>query len=277
MSTMFKAILVVAALAVLPAVAAAQQTFTITAPAAVVRSEPRLSSPVVREVPRGTVLTVVGTRGEWVAVSMDDTDGSRRSGFVGATLGTLSGGAPLASQEGQPSPFAAPMAWAPRTIGVGGHVGGFTFGAGVNARLWTSGRVGLQFGFSRFSIGDSSSFGGATYSSSVSVNQFAPVVLVRFGEPEADDDVVIRPYAGGGINVFRTTVSAGGSVPGLSFNTSESETNFGFQALGGAEIGFRNVPRLTISGDLGYYSTGTSFGVQLGGFAYGFSLHWYLK
>jgi hypothetical protein len=65
--------------------------------------------------------------------------------------------------------------------------------------------------------------------------------------------------------MFRTTVSASASTPGMSSNESANENSFGLQALGGVEIGFRSVPRLAVSGDLGYYSTGTSFGMHLGG------------
>jgi hypothetical protein len=279
MNAFFRFVVVFAVLVTFPSVAMArQQTFTVAAPAAIVRSEPRLGSPVVKEAPRGTVLAVVGARGEWLAVSLDGADGSLQNGFVSATLGSLSGDATYPPAQGvQSGTFGQPMDTAPRAFGLGGHVGGFTFGVGANARYWSSDRVGVQFGYSRFSIGDGSNWGGVSYSSKVSVNQLAPTVLVRFGEPQADDDVVFRPHAGGGLNMFRTTVSASASIPGMSFKESESENSFGFQALGGAEIGFRSVPRLTVSGDLGYYSTGTSFGVQLGGFAYGVSLHWYLK
>lgn len=247
----------------LPAPADGQQTFTVTAQSAQVRSEPRLSSPVIGEAASGAQLPVVGTRGEWVAVSIGSSDGAVRTGYVSMTLGRLAGGGPSQTLA-QPQAFDAPMATAPRTFGIGGQLGGFTFGLGANARAWTADRVGLQLGYSRFSLipGDSG----------LSVNQFGAVVLSRFGEPEADDDLVFRPYAGGGINLYRTTNNL------LSFiGESSTETNVGFQILGGAEVGFRNVPSVTLSGDVGYYSTSTPFDMRLGGFSYGLALHWYFR
>lgn len=74
-----------------------------------------------------------------------------------------------------------------------------------------------------------------------------------------------------------STLGVDGSFPGGGFSDSSSETDLGFQAMVGGEIAFRNAPRLTVSGDLGYYSTGTAFGVHIGGFAYGVSVHWYVK
>jgi hypothetical protein len=273
------AILAVALVAGLPVSGSAQQqTFTVTAGTASVRAEPWVGSMTLADVPRGTVLPVIAIRDQWVAVSVTVEDGSVQSGFVSATLGKLSGGTPSASPARQTAvPFGRPMATAPRQFGLGGHLGGFTLGVGANSRLWTSDRIGVQLGLSRFSIGDGLSFGGGSISSKVSLTQFAPLVLVRLGEPDADDDVVFRPYAGGGLNVFRSTLSVAGSFPGSGFSESSSQTDFGFQAMVGGEIGFRNAPRLTVSGDLGYYSTGTAFGVNIGGLAYGLSVHWYIK
>lgn len=261
-------------------VAAQERSFTITAATANIRSEPRVASPVLREVPRGTRLTVLAVEGEWIKIS---TGGDRAPvvGFVSVTLGTLASHEPVAGSSvgaafAQPNAqFSSPMGDAPRLFGVGGMAGGFSFGVGASARYWVSPRAGAQLGFSRYSLG----LGDAgTSSFDFAVSQFSISVLGRFGAPDADDDVVVRPYAGGGINIFRTTSKLTTTFAGASYSDGDSESNLGVQGFGGAEIGFRSVPRFTLSGDIGYYTSSTPFsGIQIGGFAFGISAHWYFK
>jgi hypothetical protein len=59
---------------------------------------------------------------------------------------------------------------------------------------------------------------------------------------------------------------------------SVSENRLGFQAFGGGEVTFANVPRLALSADLGYHRLPTSFaGFELGGLGLSLSGHWYIK
>lgn len=290
--------------------------FTVSVPTANVRELPATTSRVVARLPRGAIVDVMSQKDGWVQVVLPDDRGAVRTGYVLGTLGMLEAASPPVATDPGPATTVSTGADAPaspvqvraevssqipteapvpsaatpqpatpfgmpprtRTLGLGGRVGGFTFGVGGSARLWSKGNLGLQMDLSRYSIGASDSFGGISVGVKYSVIQFGPSVLYTFQNPDPDEDVWIRPYAGGGLNFYRSSLSTRASGLGQSENTSDSASNIGFQVLGGAEAIFKRFPRLGVSGDLGYYSTGTPFvGLQIGGFAYGVSLHWYVK
>lgn len=290
-------------------------TFTITATTANVRQQPSTASTIVGKLPRGVEVDVMSSKNGWVRISFDDDRGRLIVGYVAEFLGVSKPRLPVAAAAAPAAPVQAPVdahvsltqprpeisasepaptQSAPasqigagprlpltpppdRALGLGGRVGGFTFGVGGSLRMWTSDAIGLQFDFSRYSIGGHDSFGGISVGLDYSVMQFGPSVLYRF-DTVADDGVWIRPYVGGGLNFFRTKLSTQSTVFGETEVTSESQNNMGFQVVGGAETRFQSVRRLGLSADLGYYSTGTPFaGLQIGGFAYGVSVHWYLK
>lgn len=271
-----------------PSIAGAQvQRFTVTAETANIRAEPTIGSPVVRQVARGTVIEVTDSQGGWLRVSLLNADGSRVMGFVSAAVGTLD--EPLRSTMPKDSgiigtsssqtAFPRPLGASPRTFSAGGMLGGFSFGVGGSLRYWTSDRVGVQVGLSRYSLGMSDP-GPSGYSSSYEygVSQFGPAVIFRLGGPQVDDDLFLRPYAGGGVNIYRTSSNITVSQGGEQIRDRVSETNFGFDGFGGVEVGFRDARRITVSGDLGYYSTSMPFlGLRLGGFAYSLSVHWYFR
>lgn len=157
-----------------------------------------------------------------------------------------------------PRASAAPSA-GQHGIGVGGRIGGSSMGFGVTARGWQSERFGVEFQASRYDLGFAS------------VTQLAPVALFRFPRPETDNDVTVHPYVGVGWNVFRI------GLPSFAGSGSTS-TSTGLQVLGGAEILFKDCPRLSLSADLGYHSSGDFSGdVNVGGIAVGLALHWYVK
>jgi hypothetical protein len=137
-------------------------------------------------------------------------------------------------------------------------------------------RVGGEFQFSRWSVGG---LGGFDVEADASITQFAPLILFRLGEPPAADDVMLRPYVGGGLNFFRSTATV--SIGGIfddEFSETQSDTATGIQMLGGVEIAFQDAPRFVLSGDIGYHSTGKLFGgLSVGGMAFSVSAHWYFK
>ena len=90
--------------------------------------------------------------------------------------------------------------------------------------------------------------------------------------------VRVRPYVGGGVNVFFSSLNARAAGFGEEISESTSSTDFGVQAFGGLEFFFSKIPRLSMSADIGYYSTAVPFsGFRVGGFALGTSVHWYIR
>jgi len=142
----------------------------------------------------------------------------------------------------------------PHEIGLGAKAGGFTFGVGASARMWQSEKLGFQVDISHYGIG------------SVGILQVAPSVLFVLGDPDLDKPTQIRPYAGGGVNFFR-----------VSYSSFGSDTGVGGQGFVGAEVVFQGAPKFGLSGDLGYYSTGDFFGVNIGGFALSLMGHYYIR
>jgi opacity protein-like surface antigen len=291
--------------------------FTVSVPTANVRERPSTESRVIAKLPRGTILDVASQAAGWIEVVLAEGK-ERRVGFVWESLGSVERVASRAASSSTPAstipPAPVPTPSAPkdegpppsrppavpttasgqkttpirsapgpespsaRTLGVGGRVGGFALGMGGSVRLWSPGRLGLQVDVSRYSIGDRQSYAGVSVGAKYSVTQLGPSILYTFENPDPDEDVWLRPYIGGGLNLFRSTFSTTASGYGQTAKSSESATDVGIQFLGGAEAIFRRFPRLGISGDLGYYTTGTPFtGLQIGGFAYGLSVHWYVK
>jgi hypothetical protein len=152
------------------------------------------------------------------------------------------------------------------TLGVGGRAGGLTFGIGASLRSWFSPKLGVDVQISRFDQG------GFGYS--VGITQLGAAALYRVSDGSTDSDVVLRPYVGGGLNVFMASTSA----RAFGFATSESDSAMGLQIVGGTEIVFRDAPKFVLSADLGYYTTGHLFDeISLAGMAFGLSGHWYVK
>jgi len=159
---------------------------------------------------------------------------------------------------------ASPSTDVSHNFGLGLRLGGASFDFGASARAWFSAKVGLEAQVSR--IGQD--YGGYGFK----ITQFAPVILVRVGSEDQGDDVRMRPYVGGGLNFYRSTLDLS------TFGYAESDSSTGIQLIGGAEFLFRNIPKLVASADLGYYTTGTLFDdVSVGGFAFSLSGHFYLR
>jgi hypothetical protein len=164
----------------------------------------------------------------------------------------------------QPQPAVqVPVATADHRFGIGGRLGGSTFGLGASLRGWMTTRAGFEFQVSRWSEG----FAGL----GVGLTQFATLFVLRLPYQPEPDDVVLRPYAGGGLNFFRASISLTG------FGV-ESDSSVGVQVTGGVEILFRDAPRFVVSTDIGFHSTGVLLDiVSVGGLAIGVSGHWYFR
>lgn len=207
-----------------------------------------------------------------------------RTSFVG-TVRTLIAASSMAAgllaaastASASQGPAAAGSAKPTHTFGVGGRAGGFTFGVGGSARYWSHERLGFQIDVSRYGIGVSDL--GVRVSSSTL--QLAPAVLYSFEtESNSDAPVTYRPYVGGGVSILRSSLSssASGFGAGVDFSESTSNTDIGFHGFGGVELTFKRVPKLGVSGEFGYYSTGEPFsGVHVGGFGASAAAHWFFK
>jgi hypothetical protein len=181
---------------------------------------------------------------------------------------------PVAISAGRPAPGEPPAPLQPvfvtpttHRIGLGGRVGGSTFGLGATARAWSRDRFGAQFAMSHQTL-DSVEIPGRVRSI-----QLEPSVLYRLPDHVADY-LWVRPYLGSGVNLRRQTLIT--ATPGAG--PAVSENRFGLQAFGGGELTFPSVPRFALSVDLGYHWVRTSFaGVDLGGPGLSVSGHWYVK
>jgi hypothetical protein len=292
--------------------ATAQELFQVTAARANVRQQPTIASAVVAHVDRDAVLTVEANLGSWLRVELPDGTG-RSLGYIHRSVGTLRRDEPAKASPAlaDPEPVAVspsapdvrepdvppaapqlpaainaqtvaepvrtlshPHAEAPARLGIGGRAGGFTFGIGASVRSWQKGPLGFELQLSHYGVGYQDAGLGAQ--ASISVTQIAPVLLYRFSHSD-EDDVVVTPYVGGGMNFYRSTTSATATGYGFTEKQSTSELSKGIVAMGGAEVRFKSAPRFTVSGDLGYYTTAIPFGMQIGGIAWSVSGHWYVK
>lgn len=115
-------------------------------------------------------------------------------------------------------------------VGLGGVGGLSEFEIGPSFRYWINERFGVQahLGFS----GDNDFIG-----EDVEYLRFEPTFIVAIGD-FGNADVNIRPYAGGGIRVFRTDI---GDFDDVMVRPA---------AVGGVEFGFRGAPRLKASAEL---------------------------
>ena len=299
------AALAVALLCLNPTPAFAQTTpaqtaeFTVKVQSATIHKGPSTGTPAVGRAPRGTVLVVTRDIGSWIKVSWPDAEDG--VGFVHQSMGSI---AQRATREERltaalppgpttPATHTAPTATtqnvkgaqtaglepsmltgttyvpAPtHNLGLGGRFGGAPVGdVGVTARIWSSSRFGVQLEASRSAVtsdvapGRLTSFG------------FAPSLVYSFPD-HVTDNVWVRPYAGAGATLHRSTLKIGPT----DVSESVSDSSFGFRTFGGAEITLPAVPRFAVSADIGYLWAQTPFsGFELGGMQFSVAGHWYLR
>jgi len=267
---------------------------TVNTASADVYKSPSTGSPVIGHLPRGTVLAVTRELGSWVKVSWP---GAQDVGYVHMSMGSLGRGSPselsqpaglpsarpapetaslnpVAIGAGRPAPGEPPAPMRPvfvtpatHLIGLGGRVGGSTFGFGATARAWSRDQFGVQLEMSHAAL---TSVGVPGRVRSI---QIEPSLLFRLPD-HVGDYLWVRPYLGSGVNLGRQTLSS--TIQGAG--PSVSENTFGLQAFGGGELTFAGVPRFALSVDLGYHWVRTPFaGLNLGGPGVSVSGHWYVK
>lgn len=273
---------------------------------------PSTGSPVIGKALRGTVLEVTRELGDWVKVTWTSAPDS--VGYVHLSAGALAPRGTSAPNRAPAVSSPRPAASSPRAavasarpaadplsqrttqllgepagthehpvqaqsvyinppthqFGVGGQVSGSTLGFGGSARVWTRKRLGVQFDVSRYA-GDAML--NAAVPGRVTSVQFAPSALYSLAD-RVNDYFWVRPYVGAGLDMHRQTFSDA-AAPGVSV----SDSTFGYQAFGGGEITFPNMPRFALSADVGYrWSRSTPFaGFELGGLGFTLSGHWYVK
>lgn len=115
-------------------------------------------------------------------------------------------------------------------VGLGGVAGLSEFEIGPSFRYWINERFGVQahLGFS----GDNDFIG-----EDVEYLRFEPTFIVAIGD-FGNAAVNIRPYAGGGLRIFRTDI---GDFDDVMVRPA---------GVGGVEFGFRGAPRLKVSAEV---------------------------
>jgi hypothetical protein len=250
-----------------------------------VHKGPSASTPVIGKAARGAVLVVTRELGDWVKVTWPEAEDG--SGYVFMREGSFTrNGTPAPSRfAAAPAPAGAvspdttpaepdqlapaPVYVAPPThfVGLGGRFGtSSSFGFAAGARFWGRGHLGGQVEISRDTLTS------PVLPERLSSVQFAPSVLYCFDD-RVSDDLWVRPYLGGGISYYRSSLSL---APGV--DASVTSNRLGYQAFGGGEVTFPSVPRLAVSADLGYrWLQKPLDGYDLDGMVFSISGHWYVK
>ena len=280
----FAAVAVGLALSASP-LSAQDHVFTITVPSANIHAAPTTASPVIATAPRGRTFAIARELGSWVAIaSPAATNGI---GYVHVSWGTRSrgdAGDPPSADATPPTPASSagplqdvsPPGGSARppasrvhlpshVVGAGGRIGVEALsGFAAMGRLWLAGAVGVQL-----------ELGRATHTSPgllrMSATELGVSAITSFADL-ANNAVWIRPYAGGGISMFRSNLR---STSGVAIAT---DTSRGYQAFGGAEFTSANLPQLAVSADVRHVWATTPFGgFETGGLGLGLAAHWYVR
>jgi hypothetical protein len=269
-----------------PVVHAQDVFFTVTAASADVYQTPSTGGVVLGQAPRGTSFAVTRELGSWVRIPWPGAPAD--AGFLHVTRGSISrgglppastrmsaaepaslrGGIPLARSQPvartQPPPSAVSLP--SHVVGIGGRMGSDAFGFAASGRAWTARGLGLQIEVRR------STQAGLVPTERSSTMQFAPsaVYTPRDFVTEA---VWVRPYFGGGLNLSRSTRDT------LTLDEAGVDGGLGYQAFGGAEFTWANLPQLAVSADLRRLWMPEPFAElpRAGRFGASMSIHWYLR
>ena len=267
--------------------------FTVTTASATVHLSPSTGSPVIGKAPRGQTFEVRRDLGSWVRIPWAESpDGV---GYLHVTWGTVSRsenpeavrttGAPATSARLEPesasssTPALVDQRPGTRTlsqpagvslpshiVGLGGRMGSQALGFAATGRAWSRGPYGVQVEVGRSTH---TSVGSAER---LSAMQIAPSFI--YSLPDVVTNLVwVRPYVGTGASIYRSTLSS--VTPG---GADAVDSGLGYQAFGGAEFTWANLPQLAVSADLRRAWAPTPFsGFELGGFGVSMSAHWYVK
>jgi hypothetical protein len=149
-------------------------------------------------------------------------------------------------------------------FGVGVLMGGPSFGLGVGARAWAHKRLGVQFDLAHYEVSSPIDLG------SMSTTDFGPSVLFSFNDHVADY-TWLRPFVGAGMNFYKSSLTS----PLLG---DMSDSRYGSQMFGGAELSFASAPQFAVSTQLSYrWFNEPRQGYDLGGVGVSLAGHWYLK
>ena len=277
----------------------AQETlFVVTMTSADVHKAPSTGSAVLARAPRGKAFEVRRELGSWVSVAWPQADtgvaymhvawGRITHDTAVEAPRAIGGAVTPARQASEPlSTTALQVAQAPGTvprpapvtntvtraislpshvIGLGGRVGSRAIGVGATARAWALGPLGVQI-----------EAGRSTFTSAVAPDeqlrsmQLAPSII--YSPPDLVTYAIwARPYIGGGINLYRSTLRStlGGQIA--------VDNSFGSQVFGGAEFTWASVPQFAVSADFRHqWAPPTFTGFELGGRGVSLSAHWYLR
>ena len=158
-------------------------------------------------------------------------------------------------QQTQPDPRPGPTD-PPHRLGLGGSMGFGNRGGGGGLRLFANDRLGLDLnvGWFRNTIGSTSS-GGSTF-------VVSPSVLYMLRKPNAQANVDVRPYVGGGVNYSGRTI--GDQVRTSLASTTGRQRGLGGQVFGGVEMTFAEAKAVAISAEVAHYEIAASTGFTAG-------------
>jgi hypothetical protein len=287
-------------------VTAQSAELTVNVSSASVHKAPSTASPVIGHAARGTRLEVTRHVGDWVKVAWPAAaDGV---GYVRVSVGAVSNGTaasatasaaaapnnpttkggyvppsqrvvttpvvipaeagqPAQSQTGNHLPVRTTSPSSSGTthrFGIGALMGGPAFGLGVTTRGWSHKRLGVQFDLAHYNVSSPIDLGA------MSSTEFGPSVLFSFNDRIADY-TWLRPYIGAGMNFYKSSLTS----PLLG---DMSDSRYGSQMFGGAELSFASAPQFAISTQLSYrWFSEPRQGYDLGGVGVSLAGHWYVK
>jgi hypothetical protein len=283
-------------------VTAQSPELTVNVSSASVHKAPSTASPVIGQAARGARLQVTRNVGDWVKVvwpTAPDGVGYVRVSVGSVSNGTVASAAPLTntaatkaagvppSQRVVTTPVIVPAdqtqpaqtqtgnrlpvrttspssSGTTHKFGVGVLMGGPAFGLGVGVRGWSHKRLGVQFDLAHYETSSPIDLG------SMSTTDFGPSVLFSFNDHVADY-TWLRPYIGAGMNFYKSSLTS----PLLG---DMSDSRYGSQMFGGAELSFASLPQFAVSTQLSYrWFNEPRQGYDLGGVGVSLAGHWYVK
>jgi len=272
---------------------------TITTASATVHRSPSVASPAIGHATRGDVLTVTRDVGDWVKVvwpsdpsgvgyvrtregvrgrpaasptqasqAAPSAEPGRRASNLSTSTDTRASLAAPQSTSTRPPSRPNPTAYVARpshVIGLGARLSSPSLGIGGSLRAWSPGWLGLQVDLSRYSV--TTPFDPT----SMNTTQFAPSVLFKPADM-ISDYVWVRPYAGAGFAMFRSTLNS----PTVGVTATDNRT--ALQFLGGAEFTAASLSNVGVSVEYTYRRFETPFaGYDLGRGSFAVAAHWYVR